>query len=110
MSITGELVEIGEVKEFGSNGFTKREVVVKTKEQYPQYILINFLKEKTKLVDSYKVGSEVTIDININGRRWESPDGQVKYFNDITGWRISAVEAEAPVKVKVEQEGDDLPF
>ena len=45
MEITGKIKQIGETKEYGSNGFQKREVVVTTEEQYPQHILIEFVQD-----------------------------------------------------------------
>jgi hypothetical protein len=40
MEITGKIKQIDETKEYGSNGFQKRELVLTTEEQYPQHILI----------------------------------------------------------------------
>ena len=42
MNISGKIKLIGETKEYGSNGFRKREIVITTQEQYPQNILIEF--------------------------------------------------------------------
>ena len=88
MDISGKIKLINETKEYGSNGFRKREVVVTTEEQYPQDLLIEFIQDKCDILDSYKVGESVKIDINIRGREWESPQGEIKYFNSIQGWRI----------------------
>ena len=88
MNISGKVKLINETKEYGSNGFRKREVVVTTEEQYPQDLLIEFIQDKCDILDSYKVGESVKIDINLRGREWESPQGEIKYFNSIQGWRI----------------------
>ncbi|MFL2638783.1 MAG: DUF3127 domain-containing protein [Flavobacteriaceae bacterium] len=88
MDISGKIKLINETKEYGSNGFRKREVVVTTEEQYPQDLLIEFIQDKCDILDSYKVGESVKIDINLRGREWESPQGEIKYFNSIQGWRI----------------------
>ena len=88
MDISGKIKLINETKEYGSNGFRKREVVVTTEEQYPQDLLIEFIQDKCDILDSYKVGESVKIDINLRGREWESPQGETKYFNSIQGWRI----------------------
>lgn len=69
--------------------FIKRELVVSTDEQYPQHILVNFVQDKVDLLDKYKVGDFVEVNINIRGREWTSPTGEVKYFNDIQGWKIA---------------------
>ena len=44
MQIKGKIKVIGQTKTFGS-GFTKRDVVVTTQEQYPQDILVEFTKD-----------------------------------------------------------------
>jgi len=89
MQLKGQILRIKETKSYGTNGFRKREVVIKTPDQYPQTILIEFIQDKCDLLNSYQAGQDVTIDININGREWTSPNGEVKYFNTIQGWRIS---------------------
>ena len=30
----------------------------------------------------------MSVGINLKGREWTSPQGEVKYFNSIQGWRI----------------------
>jgi len=44
MNLEGTIKEIFKTKEFGSNGFTKREMVLTTGDKYPQSILIEFTK------------------------------------------------------------------
>lgn len=72
-----------------SDSFKKRELVVTTEEQYPQHILINFVQDKVDLIDKLVIGQEVTVGINLRGREWTNTQGEVKYFNDIQGWKIS---------------------
>ena len=65
MEVSGKIKMIGETQEFGSNGFKKREMVVTTNEQYPQSIMIEFTQNNTALLDSYKEGEDVTVQINL---------------------------------------------
>jgi len=88
--ITGKVHEILALETFNS-GFEKRSLILETSGQYPQYPNIEFVKDKIDLLDHYKVGDEVTVHFNINGRRWESPTKEVKYFNSIVAWRIEKV-------------------
>ncbi|MCK4562945.1 MAG: DUF3127 domain-containing protein, partial [Flavobacteriaceae bacterium] len=44
MEVAGKIKKIDETKEFGSNGFRKREMVVTTDEQYPQMIMVEFIQ------------------------------------------------------------------
>ena len=125
MDISGKLKLVNDTKEYGSNGFRKREVVVTTEEQYPQDLMVEFIQDKCDLLNSFKVGQSVKIDINLRGREWESPQGEIKYFNSIQGWRIEKLfsddgnssippvppaEAFQPADEINKDEPDDLPF
>ena len=95
MEVQGRIKMVGETQTFGSNGFRKREVVVTTEEQYPQHIMVEFVQDKTDLLNSYTAGQQVKISINLRGREWVNPQGETKYFNSIQGWRIEALQSEA---------------
>ena len=125
MEVQGRIKLIGETQTFGANGFRKREVVITTEEQYPQHIMIEFVQDKTDLLNSFQVGQQVKININLRGREWVNPQGETKYFNSIQGWRIEAlqasnsntemppmppVEAFEPASDLNEDDHDDLPF
>ena len=69
--------------------FKKRELVVTTEEQYPQHILIEFAQDKCDLLNNLQIGQDVKVSINLKGREWINPQGEVKYFNSIQGWRIN---------------------
>jgi hypothetical protein len=124
MEIQGKIKMIDETKTYGNNGFRKREMVITTEEQYPQHILIEFVQDKTDLLNNYKEGQNVKVSINLRGREWVNPQGETKYFNSITGWRIEnlsetasgdippmpPVEAFEPANDLNEEDHDDLPF
>ena len=121
MEVTGKLKLINETQTFGSNNFRKREVVVTTDEQYPQMILIEFIQDKCDLLNSFQVGQDVKVSINLRGREWIDPQGEAKYFNTIQGWRIEnlaqAHSGNVPPAQSFEpapdlsaDEPDDLPF
>ncbi|MCF6307156.1 MAG: DUF3127 domain-containing protein [Flavobacteriaceae bacterium] len=97
MEVQGKIKVIGETQTFGSNGFRKREVVVTTAEQYPQSIMVEFVQDKTDLLNNFAIGQDVKISINLKGREWTNPQGEIKYFNSIQGWRIENL-ATAPVE------------
>lgn len=71
-----------------SASFRKRELVVTTEEQYPQFILIEFAQDKCDLLNGLNVGDSVTVHINLKGREWINPQGEAKYFNQINGWKL----------------------
>ena len=89
MEISGKIKMIDTTKEVGTGGFKKRDVVVTTDEQYAQHIQIQFVQDKCDLLNSYQVGDNVVIDINLRGREWTNPKGETVYFNTIQGWRIA---------------------
>lgn len=124
MEVQGKIKVIDETKTYGSNGFRKREMVITTEEQYPQHILIEFVQDKTELLNNFKVGQNVKVSINLRGRDWVNPQGETKYFNSIQGWRIENMEqavsgdipplppedAFEPATDFKEEDHDDLPF
>jgi len=87
MKITGKIRVINPEQQVSAS-FRKRELVVTTAEQYPQHILIEFGQDKCDLLNTYKVGDNVQVSINLRGREWVNPQGETKYFNSIQGWRI----------------------
>ncbi|SHJ32433.1 DUF3127 domain-containing protein [Aquimarina spongiae] len=125
MEVQGKVKMIGETQTFGSNGFRKREIVVTTEEQYPQHIMVEFVQDKCDLLNSFQVGQDVKISINLRGREWVNPQGETKYFNSIQGWRIESLQPAAPANAMPptppadafepvsdlnEEDHDDLPF
>ena len=121
MEVTGKIKLIGETQTFGASGFRKRELVVTTSEQYPQMLMVEFVQDKCDLLNSYQVGQDVKVAINLRGREWINPEGVAKYFNSIQGWRIEALQPAAPssemppleelqAQDLSSNEPDDLPF
>ena len=125
MEIQGSIKVIGEVQEISAT-FKKRELVVTTDEQYPQTISIEFVQDKTDLLNSFEVGQNVKVNINLRGREWENPQTkEIKYFNSIQGWRIELIEVASqkedlppldnlspfePASDSKDEDLDDLPF
>ena len=124
MEITGKIKIIDETRTYGTSGFKKRELVVTTEEQYPQMLMVEFVQDKCDLLNSYNVGDDVKVSINLRGREWINPEGEAKYFNSIQGWRIEKLQSETNTEVPpieaidafepadnlTDEEPDDLPF
>jgi translation initiation factor IF-3 len=119
MEISGKIKVLNDTQNIGEKGFRKREVVLTTEEQYPQDILIEFIQDKCELLNNYRVGHEVKISLNLRGREWINPEGIIKYFNSIQGWRIEKLESqkeettakqEEPPSFLDEDDNLDLPF
>ena len=93
MEIQGRILKIGPVQTVGANGtFQKRELVLVTEEQYPQYLPIDFVQEKCSLLDNFQPNQVVKVSINLRGREWTNPAGEVKYFVSIQAWRIESAD------------------
>ena len=89
--------------------------------------MVEFVQDKTDLLNNFAPGQDVKISINLRGREWTNPQGEIKYFNSIQGWRIENLAApagtgspdmppmppeeafQAADNIKTEAE-DDLPF
>lgn len=126
MEVLGKVKVVGAEQQV-SPTFRKRELVVTTDEQYPQSIMIEFVQDKSDLLNTISVGENVKVSINLGGREWVNPQGETKYFNSIKGWRIEKIQSEAPTVAQQmppmpaaeafapatdfkEEEHDDLPF
>ena len=92
MEIQGRIKQIFATETVGQNGFQKRDVVITTDGQYPQDIIIQFAQGNCALLDNLQIGQIVKIHFNLQGREWTSPQGEVKYFNTVVGWKIELIQ------------------
>ena len=92
MEIQGRIKTIFATETVGQNGFQKRDLVITTDGQYPQDIIIQFAQGNCALLDNLQVGQIVKIHFNLQGREWTSPQGEVKYFNTVVGWKIELIQ------------------
>ena len=106
MQVKGKLYAIKETQVV-SEKFKKKDFIVETEDQYPQFILIQLTQDRVDLINMFEVGDKVTVSINLRGRAWENPQGETKYFNTVEAWRIEG--ATSAKKAQVEEAGD-LPF
>ena len=121
---TGMVEEVGQTQSFGSNGFTKRDLIVgndvDSTSKYPNPVKFSFKKDNCSLLDSVHKGQRVKVRFVIDGRRWEGQRG-VQYFIDLTALKIEVLEADgsstepvpAPAEPDVPADAgdiDDMPF
>ena len=103
MEIQGKIKLIKEVQEISAT-FKKRELILTTDEQYPQTLSVEFIQDKTDLLNNFEVNQSVKVGINLRGREWENPETkELKYFNSIQGWRIDLLDSNSGVS------NEDLP-
>jgi Domain of unknown function (DUF3127) len=93
--IQGIIHSIGATTEYGSNGFTKREFVIKLNGNeenpaYPNYIALELIKDKCQIMDSYKIGDEIKAVFNLSGRLWKAEGKPEKCFTSLQAWKIES--------------------
>ena len=94
----GVIHTIGETTEYGKNGFTKREFVIKLtgegeNDAYPNYIALELIKDKCSMMDAYKPGDEIQVQFNLSGRLWQGQGKPEKCFTSLQAWRINPLDA-----------------
>ena len=104
MNIKGKIKVIGETQTFES-GFSKRQLVLTTLEQYPQDLAVEFVKDKTSVLDSCDVGDSVEVAINLRGNEYNG-----KYYVNLQGWKINKEGKEQQVAAGAPMKEGDLPF
>ena len=82
--IEGTIKVIMDVMTFGS-GFTKREFVITSgDDKYPQDIKMEFVKDKTALLDRFRPGQRVKVGFEIRGN-----ENNGKYYVSLSAWKIN---------------------
>jgi single-strand DNA-binding protein len=110
LKIKGKVKVIMDTETFDS-GFSKKEFVITTDEKYPQDVKLELIKDKTDLIDPYKVGSDIEVSFNVRGNEYNG-----RYFVNIQAWKITGATATEPtpapaaVEEEIEEGMDDLPF
>lgn len=95
----GVIHSIGQTTEYGQNGFTKREFVIKLtgegeNAEYPNHVAFDLTKDKCALMDSYQVGHEIKVRFNLGGRLWEGNGKGERCFVSLSAWKIAPVEGQ----------------
>jgi len=112
----GTIKEIFDTITFDS-GFSKREIVLTSDEQYPQDVKFEFIKEASSSLDAFTTGEAAKISFALRGNEYNG-----KYFVNLKGISIAkmsgtptaSVPTPAPAVVTEPTGGgtetDDLPF
>lgn len=87
LELNGKLKVLFDVQTFPS-GFSKREFVITTEEQYPQDVKFELVKDKTSMIDKYNVGDQLKVSFNVRGNEYQG-----KYFVSLNAWRIENIGA-----------------
>ena len=113
LKLNGKVKLISDLQSWDS-GFTKREFVITTNEQYPQDVKLECIKDKTSLLDGFSEGDDVEVSFNVRGNEYNG-----KYYVNLQAWRLNKsggaepASEQAPSEPDFEPVGDDdddLPF
>ena len=104
--MTGTVKVVLDLMTFDS-GFTKREFVITTQDQYPQDVKFETVRDKTSICDKLQEGQEVTVSFDVRGNEYKG-----RYYVNLNAWRVQASEAgggSAPAADDVPPLDTDLP-
>lgn len=112
--VQGTISKIGDAKQI-TDKFSKVEMVMITDDTYPQTLCVEWPNDSMTIPQGFKEGDIVEVDINIRGREWTSPQGDVRYFTSLNGWKMSLISGGGSSQSGIpsqalDEMGDDLPF
>ncbi len=94
----GMVEEVGPVQTLGTNGFTKRDLIVDndidSENRYPNPVKFSFKRGNCALLDPIQKGMRVRVRFAIDGRRWDGGTRGTQYFVDLTGVKIDVIGAD----------------
>jgi hypothetical protein len=91
MKITGSL-KVKKDTQVVSEAFSKREFVLTVVDgAFSNDILIQLVKDKVTLINDINIGDLLEVEVNLKGKEWTSPSGEVKYFNSIECWKVTKI-------------------
>ena len=97
----GMVEEVGPVQTIGTNGFTKRDLIVDndidSDNRYPNPVKFSFKRMNCALLDPIQKGMRVKVRFAIDGRRWDGGTRGTQYFVDLTGVKIDVIGADGNV-------------
>lgn len=98
-----------------SERFRKREFVLEIADgKYPQTVMFQLTGDRCAELDKCEEGQTVEVEFALRGREWTSPKGEVKYFNTLDVWSVSAARGgsfdDRPLPEEPMDPSDDVPF
>lgn len=89
MKITGTL-KVKKDTQVVSEQFSKREFVLTVVDgAFSNDILIQLTKDKVTLINDINIGDMLEVEVNLSGKCWVNPQGEEKYFNSLSAWKIT---------------------
>jgi single-strand DNA-binding protein len=69
--------------------FQTREFVIRTEEQYTQFVKFQMTQDKCAMMNNFKEGDRIKVYFDLRGRQWQD-----KYFTNLNAWKVEALGAE----------------
>lgn len=89
LSLEGKLHKIFDAVQV-SDKFTKREFVLETSGQYPQFVPFQLTQDRCTAIDPFKVGDSINTFFDIRGNEWKD-----KYYCNLQAWKLEKI-SDAP--------------
>jgi single-strand DNA-binding protein len=116
--IEGRIKTILDAQTFAS-GFTKRDFVITTEEEYPQDVKLECIKDRCSLLEGMAEGDRVLAAFNLRGNEYNG-----RYFVNLQAWRLAKQDGataapaaasthDVPLEVMDDvqlEDADDAPF
>jgi hypothetical protein len=120
MKAQGKIYLINDTQNI-SEKFKKREFVLEMSNNpaYVQKVLFTLILDNVDLIEGFNVGDDVEVTYNLQGKEWNSPAGETKFFNTLAVTGVNYTdnnetpksEQEEGLKTRVDDgDDDDLPF
>ncbi|MBI3143234.1 MAG: DUF3127 domain-containing protein [Bacteroidetes bacterium] len=111
MEAEGRLIEIFPAQQVTAT-FRKREFVLElgTNNNYPETVIFQLVQDKCDLLDKFEKGDNMVVQFDLKGRKWNSPNGELKYFNSLQAWKIDRKGGGKTQANDLPPGFDDLPF
>ena len=113
-NLRGKIKVLMDTQTFAS-GFSKREFVVTTEDQYPQDVKFEAVKDRISMLENLQPGQTVTVSFNVRGNEYQG-----RYYVNLQAWRVQTetedASQEAPaggaydIPESADEETEDFPF
>lgn len=121
IKIEGVITAIHQVEQKSEKFSVQRFAIKEIVEQYPNTFEVQCTGKTIGVLNDYKVGDNVIVNANLNGREYTSKTGQTGVFMSLGLWKIEKVGAQQSVaqpmsKGKIDvnafsiADNNDLPF
>src|SRR5690606_17270315 len=93
LEVTGKLHHVYDTQQI-KDTFSKREFILELTDEspsgmvYTNYASFQLVNNSTSVIDQFQPGDLLKVSFNIRGKRWDRPDGVVKYITNLNAWRV----------------------